>query len=125
MPLLDSRFIQKNIAALGNTCTVTEVAVTIGSDEYRTSSEVITNHTDIPCYVHVLSYEDEIVKQGYAKVGDLIFWFDYSYESYFTLSSDDKVRITWNSDTYEVENIKPFKAIGDTLRLIEAQVKQI
>ena len=115
-PLLDQRFIQKNISAVGNTCTVTEVAVTIGSDEYRTVSEVDTDHTSTPCFVQVLSYEDESVKQGEAKAGDLIFWFDYSYNSYFTLSSDDKVRITWNNDTYEVTNIKPFYAEGDTDR---------
>lgn len=122
---LNQRFIQKNIAALGDTCTVTEVAVTIGSDEYRTKAEVETNHTNIPCYVHVLSYEDKIVEEGYAKAGDLVFWFDSSYESFFTLSNDDRVRITFNSDTYEVDNIMPFKAVGNTLMLIEVRVKQI
>jgi len=125
MPLLDPRFIQKNISAVGNTCTVTEVAVTIGSDEYRTKSEVETPHIDIPCFVHVLSYEDELVKQGDVKVGDLIFWFDHSYNSYFALTGDNKVRITWNGDTYEADNIKPFKAEGDIVLLIEVQVKQI
>ncbi len=125
MSLLDQRFIQKNISAVGNTCTVTEVAVTIGSDEYRTPSEVETPHTSIPCFVQVLSYEDELVKQGSMKVGDLIFWFDYSYSSYFTLTGDNKVRITWNGDTYEASDIKPFKAEGDKTLLIEVHVKQI
>lgn len=125
MPLLDQRFIQKNINAVGNTCTVTEIAVTIGTDEYRTKSEVETEHTSVPCFVNVLSYEDEIVKQGIARAGDLIFWFDYSFNSYFDLTEDNKVRITWNGDTYEVSDIKPFKAEGDVILLIECLVKQI
>lgn len=125
MPLLDQRFIQKNIAAVGNTCTITQVAVTIATDEYRTVSEVDTDNTNIPCFVHVLSYEDEIVKQGQARSGDLIIWFDYSYNSILTRSGNDKIRITWNSDTYEIVNIKPFYAEGDTILLLECHVKQI
>lgn len=122
---VDARFIQKNIAACGNTCTVTEIAVTIGTDEYRTKSEVESSHANIPCYVNVLSYEDEMVKSGIARAGDLRFWFDYSYESYFTLSGDNKLRITWNSREYEVYNILPFKAVGDNLMIIEVLTRQI
>lgn len=122
---LDTRFIQKNIASMGNTCTITQVAVTIGSDEYRTVSESTTDNTSIPCFVHVLSYEDEIVKQGAARNGDLIFWFDASYNSILARSGNDVVRISWNSDTYEVKDIRPYYAIGDTLYLLEVRVSQI
>lgn len=125
MPLLDQQFIRKNILSVGNTCTVTQIAVTVGSDEYRTISEVETSNTSIPCFVHVLSYEDEMVKQGQARAGDLIFWFDYSYNSIFSPTGDNKVRITWNGDDYEVDNIKPYKAEGDVILLIEVVVKQI
>lgn len=122
---LDARFIQKNIAAVGNTCTITEVAVTIGSDEYRTKSESTTDNTSIPCFVHVLSYEDDIVKQGDARAGDLVFWFDAAYLTILTRSTNDKVRITWNSNTYEVKDVRPFYATGDVLYLIEVKVAQI
>lgn len=122
---LNARFIQKNIGALGDTCTVTEVAVTIGTDEYRTRSDVDTDHTNIPCYVHVLSYEDDIVKQGDARTGDLTFWFDASHESFFSPSGNDRVKITWNNSTYEVKNIMPFMAVGNTLMLIQVHVSQI
>jgi len=125
LPLLDQRFIQKNIGAVGNTCTVTQIAVTLGTDEYRTRSEVETENTDIPCFVHVLSYEDEQVKSGDARAGDLVFWFDSGYNSILARSGNNKIRITWNSLTYEVKNVKPFKAEGDTLMLIEAIVEQI
>jgi len=125
MPIFDARFIQKNISSVRNTCTVTTIVVTIGTDEYRTKSEVETDHDDLPCLVHVLSYEDDMVKQGDARAGDLIFWFDSSYNAYFARSGNNKVRITWNSDTYEVYNVLPFKAEGDTLLLTEVRVRQI
>ena len=125
MPILSSQFIKKNMGAVGNTCTVTQITVTIGSDEYRTESESTTDNTSIPCFVHVLSFEDEQVKQGEARAGDLVFWFDASRESILARSGNNKVRITWNSTTYEVKNVKPFKAVGDTLMLIEVIVEQI
>ena len=123
--ILSQQFIRKNIQAVGNTCTVTQVAITIGTDEYRTTSGVDTDNTNIPCFVQVLSYEDEIVKQGEARSGDLLFWFDSTYNSILSPSGNNKIRITWNSSTYEVTDIKPFKAEGDTVFLIEVQVKQI
>ena len=125
MPILDAQFLKKNISAVGNTCTVTQVAVTIGTDEYRTPGESTTDNTSIPCFVHVLSFEDDQVKQGEARAGDLVFWFDSSREAILARSGNDKVRITWNSTTYEVTNVKPFKAVGDTLLLIEVTVEQI
>lgn len=124
MPILDSQFVKKNIDAVGNTCTVTQVAITIGSDEYRTLSEVTIDNTSIPCFVQVLSYEDELVKQGDARAGDLTFWFDATRSTILARSGDDKVRITWNSTTYEVTDVRPYFAIGDTLYLLEVRVSQ-
>ena len=118
---LDARFIQKNITALGNSCTITEVSRSFGTDEYRTKTETDTDQTDIPCFVHVLSYEDDSVKQGEARAGDLVFWFDASYSALCVQGN----RITWNSDTYQITNVKPFKAVGDTLMIIECVVEQI
>jgi hypothetical protein len=118
---LDARFIQKNIAALGNTCTITEISRSYGTDEYRTKTETETNRTNLPCYVHVLSLEDESVKQGEARAGDLVFWFDASYVDYCVQGN----RITWNSDTYQIKNVEQFRAVGNTLMLIECVVEQI
>lgn len=125
MPLLNQQFVSKNINAVGNTCTITQVSITIGTDEYRTPSESTTDNTNIPCFVQILSYEDDFVKQGNARAGDLRFWFSSSYESILARSGNDKVRITWNSDTYEVKKVEPFKAEADTVFLIEVVVEQI
>ena len=120
-PILDQRFVQKNIQAVGNTCTITIVSRSYGTDEYRTKSETIVNTENVPCFVHVLSREDESVKQGEARAGDLVFWFDSS-QSVLTVQGN---RITWNSDTYQISNVEQFKAEGDTLYLIECNVEQI
>jgi len=121
MPLLDARFIQKNMAAVGNTCTVTTVARSYGTDEYRTKTESTSDTEDVECFVHVLSKEDDSVKQGEARAGDLVFWFDASYSALCVQGN----RVTWNSDTYQITNVKPFKAVGDTLMIIECVVEQI
>jgi len=121
MPLLDQRFIQKNISAVGDTCTVTVVTRTYGTDEYRTKSESTSDTTIVSCFVQVLSHEDESVKQGEARAGDLTFWFDSDRSSIIVQGN----RITWNSDTYQIKNVKQYRAEGNTLFLIEATVEQI
>lgn len=121
MPLLDSRFIQKNIAAVGNTCTITAVSRSYGTDEYRTKTETPTDTENVSCFVHVLSHEDESVKQGEARAGDLAFWFDSAQSAKIIQGN----RITWNSDTYQIKNVKQFRAEGNTLYLIECIVEQI
>ncbi len=121
MPLLDARFVQKNITAVGNTCTVTTVSRSYGSDEYRIKTETTTDYDNISCFVHVLSFEDELVKQGEARAGDLVFWFDSDQSARLVQGN----RITWNSDTYQITNVKQFKAESDTLYLIECVVEQI
>ena len=121
MPLLDSRFIQKNIAAVGNTCTVTVVEEDTATDSYRLVSETTTDYEDVDCFVHVLSFEDVSVRQGEAREGDLSFWFDYSRDSILSQGN----RITWNGDTYQIIDVQPFQAERDTLMLLECRVAQI
>ena len=121
MPLLDARFIQKNIVAVGNTCTITVVSRSYGTDEYRTKTETTTDYDDISCFVHVLSNEDESVKQGEARAGDLVFWFDSAQSAKIVQGN----RITWNSDTYQIKNVEQTRAEGNTLYLIECTVEQI
>lgn len=121
MPLLDQQFIRKNIQGVGNTCTITEISRSYGSDEYRTKTETETANTSIPCFVQVLSHEDDSVKQGEARSGDLIFWFDSTYSSICIQGN----RITWNSDIYQITDVRQFKAEADTLYLIQCNVAQI
>lgn len=117
----NQRFIQKQIGATGNLCTVTEVSRTYGADEYRTKSEVETDHTNIPVFVHMLSFDDDSIKQGEARDGDLKFWFDYSFESILAQGN----RITWDGDTYQITDVRRFKTVGDNVMIIECITSQI
>ena len=121
----DQRFIQKNIGAVGNTCTIRSVAVTVGSDEYRTVSEVDTDYEDVSCLSNYLSAEDESVKQGEARAGDMVFWFDAGQNSRLSRTGNTKIKIIFNSRIYQVNNIIPHYAVGNTLFLLEVRTQEI
>ena len=119
MPLLNANFIKKQLVCTGDTCTITEIAKSVGSDEYRIISETPTTNSNINCWVQVLNEEDEIVKQGNARAGDMVFWFDASKESLCVQGN----RITFDSKTYEMTDVRKFDLKGTTY-LIETKTKQ-
>lgn len=120
MPLLNAQFIAKEISSTGNTCTITEVSISFGSDEYRTKTETTTDQTGIKCWVQILSEEDDAVKQGDARAGDLIFWFDSDQESYCVQGN----KITFDSKTYQIYNVHKFDILGTTY-LVECRTRKI
>lgn len=120
MGLLSTRFIQREIAQTANTVTVTEIARSTGSDEYRTVTETETDNASINCWIQVLTEEDESVKEGIARAGDLVFWFDSDQESIVLQGN----RITWDSKIYQIHDVKKFD-VGGTTYLIEARTRQI
>lgn len=119
--MLDTRFIQKNMAAVGNTCTIIEIARSTGSDEYRTISETETSQTSLSCFVQILTEEDESVKEGKARMGDFIFWFDSANESYCVQGN----RITFDSKTFQIKDVRKFDAMGNTTYLIQCFTSQV
>jgi len=119
MPLINANFIKKQIACTGNTCTIIEISKSVGSDEYRIITETPTSNSSINCWVHVLNEEDEIVKQGNARAGDMVFWFDSARESLCVQGN----RITFDSKTYEMTDVRKFD-LGGTTYLIEVRTKQ-
>ena len=119
--MLDTRYIQKNMAAVGNTCTIIEISKAVGSDEYRTVVETETNRTNLNCFVQILTEEDEGVKEGKARAGDLIFWFDYANESYCVQGN----RITFDSKTFQIKDVRKFDAMGNTTQLIQCFTEQV
>lgn len=120
MPLIDTRFIQKNIGFSGNTCTIIEISRSTGSDEYRAITETPTNNTNINCWVHIFSEDDEAVKEGRARAGDFVFWFDSDQESKVIQGN----RITFDSKTFQITDVEKFD-VGDTTYLVRCRVKQI
>ena len=120
MNLLNTRFIQKDIESKGNTVTITEISKSVGTDEYRTISETETPQTALKCFIQILNESDDMVNQGNARAGDLIFWFDSSNESYCVQGN----RITYDSKTYEMVDVRKFD-VADTTYLIEVRTKQV
>lgn len=120
MTLLNTRFIQKNMATTANTCTITETSRSFGSDEYRTVSLTETDQTSLNCWTHIVSEGEEIVKEGEARAGDLIFWFDSDNESYCVQGN----KITFDSKTYEISDVRKFDVSGITY-MIEVRTKKI
>ena len=119
--MLDTRYIQKNMAAVGDTCTIIEISRSTGTDEYRIVTESETSHTSLSCFVQILTEEDEGVKEGTARAGDLIFWFDSANESYCVQGN----RITFDSKTFQIKDVRKFDAMGNTTYLIQCFTEQI
>jgi hypothetical protein len=106
--------------ALGNTCTVVEVTRTFDSGAYREETETYTNHTDVYCWVHILTEQDTSVQEGEARAGDLVFNFDYTSEDWLKQMN----RIIFDGKTYQIYDVRKFDAIGNTTYLIECLTKK-
>ena len=117
---LSTRYIQRQMQALGNTCTVVEVKRTFASSAYREETEIYTNHLLVPCFVNILTEQDTSVQEGEARAGDLIFNFDYSSEAWLKQMN----RIIWDGRTFQISDVRRFDAIGNTTYLIECATKK-
>lgn len=120
MALISKSWILKQMGINASTCTLTTVSISHGSDEYRTEAESTTDYNNINCHVQILSEEDDSVKQGEARAGDLVFWFDYNQESYCSPGN----KITYDSKTYQIYDAHNFD-IGNVTMLIECRTRKI
>lgn len=120
MTLLSARFIQKEIASTGNTVTITAVARSTDSNEYREVTETDTDTDDVNCFIQILNEEDESVKQGESRAGDLVFWFDSDHESKCVQGN----KITYDSKTFQMSDVRKFDVSGTTY-LIEVRTQQV
>jgi len=106
--------------AMGNTCTIVEVARAFSDEAYRETTETFTNHTDVVCWVTILTEQDTSVQEGEARAGDLIFNFDYSEEPYLKQMN----RIIYDGKTYQIYDVRPFNANGNITYSIECFTKK-
>jgi len=120
MALVSAPWILKQLGINANTCTITTISTAYGTDEYRLETDTATNHTSINCHVQILSEEDNSVKQGEARAGDLVFWFDYGQEAYCSNGN----KITFDSKTYQIYDVQKFD-IGGTTMLLECKTRKI
>jgi 5-enolpyruvylshikimate-3-phosphate synthase len=117
---LNTRYIQRQMQALGNTCIVVEVTRTPSSEAYREVTETYITHTGIFCFVNILTEQDTSVQEGEARAGDLVFNFDYTSEAYLKQMN----RIIFDGRTFQISDVRRFNAIGNTLYLIECLTKK-
>ena len=116
---LSQRVIQRELISTANTCTIIEISKSYGTDEYRAVTETETSNSDISCWSNSVNEEDEIVRQGNLRAGDMVFWFDSANESLCVQGN----RITFDSKTFEMTDVKKFD-VGGTTYLIEVTTKQ-
>ncbi len=115
---LDTKLINKEITTLGSSVTIR----TITDDSYSKwgdATESTSDATSVKCMVNVLSQEDELVKEGIFKSGDLVFWFIASRTDIARGN-----RIYYNSLWYEIEEIIEH-TVANSDYLLEARTKKV
>lgn len=117
---LNTRYIQRQLQALGDTCTVVEVTRNFSSEAYREVAETYTNHLGVYCFVHILTEMDTSVQEGEARAGDLIFSFDSSSEAFLKQMN----RIIFDGKTYQIYDVRKFDAIGNITFMVECLTKK-
>jgi hypothetical protein len=118
---LSQRFVEKQISALGNTCTMVEISRSFDEGPYREEKVTRTNHTILKCHVSIMSEADESVKQGEARSGDLFFYFDYGKVSICKQGNE----IIFDGQTFQVYDVHNFRAIGNIPYLVECRTRNV
>ena len=106
--LIESNFIAQEMDNLGESVTV-RVVTKESFNRRGDSTETTSDTTSVKCFLNFMSQEDDEVKEGYFKVGDIRFWFKGDQ----TISRGD--RLQYASEWYEVKNILPVVLGGTTL----------
>ena len=115
--ICEGQIIRNLIDEFGSTVIVQEVSRS-NSNKYGDMTETITNRTGLKAFVQTLSANDEEVREGVFKAGDVIFHFKPGL-GYIK----NQNRIIWNSNVYEIDNTTDI-VVGDTTYVIEARVKK-
>ena len=106
--LIEQNFIAQEMNSLGESVTV-RVVTKASFNRRGDATETTSDTASIKCFMNFMSQEDEEVKEGIFKVGDIRFWFKGDQ----TISRGD--RIQYSSEWYKVDNILPLIIAGTTL----------
>jgi head-tail adaptor len=106
--LIERNFLDKEIDSLGESVTV-RIVTKASFSKWGDATETTSDTTSVKCFINFMSQEDEEVKEGIFKVGDIRFWFKGNQ----TINRGD--RIQYDSKWYEVDNILPLIVAGTTL----------
>jgi len=106
--LIESNFINQEINNLGESVTV-RIVTKDSFSKWGDKTESTSDTTSIKCFLNFMSQDDDEVKEGIFKVGDIRFWFKGDQ----TINRGD--RIQYDSKWYEVDNVLPLIIAGTTL----------
>lgn len=106
--LIERNFISKEIENLGESVTV-RVVTKVSFSKHGDVTETTSDTTSVKCFVNVMTQEDQEVKEGIFKAGDLRFWFKGDQ----TISVGD--RIQYNSIWYAIDDLIPSFHVGTTI----------
>lgn len=106
--LIDTNFISQEIESLGESVTVRVVTKTSFS-KWGDSTEDVADTPNIKCFMNFMTQDDDEVKEGIFKAGDIRFWFKGTQ----TIFRGD--RIKYDDKWYEVESLIPIVLAGTTL----------
>lgn len=114
---VDARSITREINYYGNTVTV-RIVTKSSFSKWGDVTESTSDTANIKCMVNILTENDQEVKEGIFKAGDIRFFF----ASTQTISRGD--RIQYNSQWYEVNDIV-YHAVADTTLVKEVRVEKV
>jgi len=106
--LIERNFLNKEIDNLGESVTV-RIVTKESFSKYGDVTESTSDTNSIKCFVNFMSQDDQEVKEGIFKAGDIRFWFKGDQ----TINRGD--RIQYNDSWYEVDNILPISLAGTVL----------
>ena len=106
--LIERDFISNEINSFGESVTV-RVVTKDSYSKWGDATESTSDTTSVKCFMNVMTQDDQEVKEGIFKAGDIRFWFKGDQ----TISRGD--RIQYASNWYQVNNIIPIILGGVTL----------
>ena len=106
--LIERNFFSKEIDSLGENVTV-RVVTKDSYSKWGDATESTSDSTSIKCFINFMTQEDQEVKEGIFKVGDIRFWFKGDQ----TINLGD--RINYGSKWYQVRALIPLVLAGTTM----------
>ena len=106
--LIERNFINKEMDNLGESVTV-RVVTKDSYSKWGDAAESTSDTTSIKCFINIMTQDDQEVKEGVFKTGDIRFWFKGDQ----TINRGD--RIKYDSKWYKVTDLIPIVLAGTTL----------
>ncbi len=106
--LVDINFINQEIDSLGESVIV-RVVTKSSFSKWGDATESVADTSSVKCFMNFMTQDDDEVKEGVFKAGDIRFWFKGTQ----SINRGDRIR--YDNKWYEVEELIPIVLAGTTL----------